>query len=240
MRLLSPVEIRRRRSLLAIAGCALLAIIAVASLLMIGIRHVPDFPTVRDRPEPAVTGRIALQVWDDQDGMCIDVEEIASGERRHVFCEGMPDGPFDQPVGISWFGWTSAGTLQLASYEAQGIRLVTYDVDSGTVVDDQKLSSETRPPDMRRRADGAVVSTTFDEKGRAEVSVAEPGGIRRVVFRTRGPDDYGFWSAEWSTLGDHVVVQDSERRWIVVRAEGDPVPRILATDAERVAWLQTG
>lgn len=234
----SDTDRRHRRVVVAIAGCVTLAVIAVGLLLIIGIRHIPDFPGVREKPVPEVAGRLAMQFWDDDTGMCIDVEDIDTGERTRVLCEGTPNGPYAQPVGISWFGWTDDGLLMLASYEGPGVRLVTYDVDTDEVVSDETLTTDVRPPDRSRRDDGAVASTRYSDDGRAVVYVAVPGSERRVLYEVRGPDDYGFWAAEWSMRGDHVVVQDSQRRWIVLRAEGDPVPRILAVDVDRIAWYQ--
>lgn len=230
---------RHRRVVIALVGCAVLVVVAVTSVLLIGIRNVPDLPTLREQPDPPVTGRLALQTWDDEEGMCIDVEELDTGERRHAFCEGMPVAPFDQPMGVNWFNWNDDGQLLLASYEGEDIRLLTFDVDTLDVVSETTLPPDTRPPDRRQRADGSTLTAQWHEDGRATVYVNEPGGTRRTLYETRGPDGYAFWSAEWSSRGDYAIVRDSEDRWIVLRVEGgDPVPRILTTDADQVVWYQ--
>lgn len=234
----SGADRRHRRIVIAIAGCAALAVLAVALLLAIGIRHVPDLPTVRERPDPTVAGRLALQVWDDSRGMCVDVEELSTGERREVYCEGMPVSGFEQPMGINWFDWDDTGRLMLASYERDAIRVVTIDVDTGEVVDEGTLPSDTRPPDERARADGSTLSYPWNEDGRAVVYVNGPDGARRTLYEVRGPDGYTFVAAAWSPRGDYAVVRDSEGRWIVLRADGEPVPRILTEDADQLAWYQ--
>lgn len=229
---------RHRRLTIAIVGCAVLAVLAVTLLLLIGIRHAPDLPTVREQPEPPIAGRLALQVWNEEEGMCIDVEELDTGQRRHVSCEGIPVGPFDKASGINWFDWNDDGQLLLASYDGSGILLVTFDVDTNTVVKEETLPADTRPPDTRERADGSTLTTRSSNDGRAAVYVNSPGGDRRTLYEVRGPDGYSFWSAQWSTRGDHAVVRDSKGRWIVLRINGDPVPRILTDNADQLAWYE--
>lgn len=231
-------DVRHRRWGIAVAGCAVLAVLAMTLLLLIGMRHVPDLPTVEEQPAPPITGRLALQIWDEDEGTCIDVQDLGSGERRHVWCEGVPVGPFDKIMGIAWFGWSDEGRLQLASYEGSDIRLITFDVDTDAVVDEEVLPTDTRPPDTRQRADGSTLTTRSSDDGRAAVYVSSPAGDRRTLYEVRGPDGYSFWSAQWSTRGDHAVVRDSEGRWIVLRVDGDPVPRILTDDADQLAWYE--
>lgn len=229
---------RHRRMTIAIVGSAILVVLAVTLVLLMGLRYVPEFSTIRETPEPNVTGRLAIQNWTEDEGTCLDIEELETGVRKHVFCDGRPQGALASLKSISWFNWSADGKLMLASYQQPTIRLITYDVDSSTILKEATLPTDTPPPDMRTRADGSTLSTKWRSNGHAEVLVNAPDGSRRTLYETRGPDEYAFVSAEWSRRGNFAVVRDSEGRWIVLHVNGDPVPRILASEADQVAWYQ--
>lgn len=243
---------RHTKLLVAIGGSLLLAVGAIVVIFAVGVRHVPDYPTIAEQPDPPVEGRLAYSTWDVpadvapySGGPCLFVQDIG-GSLHTISCgeqslvEGSPGlTAFEQFP--QWFGWDDDGHLLVAEYisgPSTRVELVTIDVDTGEELSRDEIDPSTQPPDRSQREDGARVGTTWGDDGWAEVWMREPGLPQRQVLRDRGPDGYAFFNAQWSPRGDFVLVQDNERRTIVIAAEGDPVPRVLLSDAESVAWYQ--
>jgi hypothetical protein len=235
-----------RRLVVAVIGAAVLAVLALVVVFAIGIRHVPDYPTLVEEPEPAVAGWIAYVDWETPPasgtfGPCVMVQEILGPPQERWCQEGNPDQAMPEAGIPSWLGADEGGHLLLAFYGGDDIRLLTMDVVTGEILGTTSLPVDTRPPDTSRRADGARLGTTYHDDGWAEVWIREPDGTVRTLLRDRGPDGYSFWNPRWSTRGDFVLVGDSEQRTIVVRAEGDPVPRVLSegpAPAGDLIWFQ--
>jgi hypothetical protein len=59
-----------RRLVVAVAGLVVLAGVAVVAVFALGVRHVPDYPTLAEQPDPPLTGTIAWSGWTDDQGPC--------------------------------------------------------------------------------------------------------------------------------------------------------------------------
>jgi hypothetical protein len=40
------------------------------AVFALGVRHVPDYPTLAEQPDPPLTGTIAWSGWTDDQGPC--------------------------------------------------------------------------------------------------------------------------------------------------------------------------
>lgn len=240
---------RHLKLTVAVAGSALLTVGAVMAIFLIGVRHVPDFPTLAEQPDPPLTGRLAYLTWTPEDdeasfgGPCLYVQDLG-GERHTISCgDGSESGAatWRPDASIAWIGWDDAGHLLVAEHATTidtPSEIVTIDVDTGDVLARDEVSAPRPPPDHSVSDDGARVSTVWRSDGWAEVWVSRPGERDRVLYRVRGPDGYSFWSAQWSPDGDFVLVSDSEQRTIAIAADGPPAPRVVLRNADMIAWYQ--
>lgn len=67
-----------------------------------------------------------------------------------------------------------------------------------------------------------------------------PDGPARTLLAAEGLRDYAFLHARWSPDGEWVLVLDSVDRLLLLRAAGDPVPRVVATGVDQPAWYVPG
>jgi hypothetical protein len=231
----------RSRLLIALGGSAVLALAALVVVLAIGIRYVPGYPSVEERPEPLLTGRIAYIRWNDAGGACVHGRAASGGPDTVLWCAGGAGGYVDKAgtdVYPEWIDWDADGRLLVYGYGPNGLRRLTIEVTTGQIVTQDDLSTSVSRPDLTTRADGAVVGTTWHDDGTAEVMVRVPDGRTTTLFRDRGPDGYTIWNAQWSPHGDFVLAFDNERRVLVISATGEPRPRVLVRDADQVVWYQ--
>jgi dipeptidyl aminopeptidase/acylaminoacyl peptidase len=237
-----PAPAGRRRLIVLVVGGAVLAAAALIGILLIGVRSVPDFPELAERTDQAIQGRFAVIRWpgpegEELGGPCLEIIE-ADGATRSLAC-ATPDGSPSEFEFPAWFGWDDDGHLLLATFTpGNEITVRTVDADTGETISERTVPSDTKPPDTRTRDDGAVVGTEQHSDGTAVVWIDEPDGGRRTLLEVRGPDGYSFYNAAWSQRGDHVIVNDSERRAIVVSATGEPDPTVVADDVDQIAWYQ--
>lgn len=206
-----------------LAGALAVALIAgaVVAILAFGRTSYPAFPSLRERPDPAITGTIAFARYDDDaGGMCLwALPASGAGAPRRLRCGHVLSGP------VAW-----EGELIAVEQHTGGAAPVTLllDPETGDVRD--------RRPDIRRRpappAGDLLITDARD--GRACLSVESDAGSRRVAC-VQGPRDYGWWSAQWSPDRRHAVVHDSAQRLLVVRIE-DGVVRLLAEDTGEAVW----
>jgi hypothetical protein len=227
-----------RRLVVAVAGLVVLAGVAVVAVFALGVRHVPDYPTLAEQPDPPLTGTIAWSGWTDDQGPCTWLAELGS-EPRQLWCGEEPDAPFGY---AAWQGFDESGNLIVASYrvgpDTEESTLFTVDPDTLEVIAERPIDASERPPDLTVRDDGAeAVVRHGDDDGSWEVQVVQDG-TTRTVLSASGPDDYSMWGAQWSPDGRTIVVFDSARRAIAVAADGEPNPRVIATNADRLAWYQ--
>ena len=90
--------------------------------------------------------------------------------------------------------------------------------------------------------DGSTLLTRTSE-GQATLWVEEATGTRRTILEAEGPKDYSFNSASWSPDEEWILLQDSEGRLIIVAAEGDPNPRVVAESSNgwmTASWFMPG
>ncbi len=86
------------------------------------------------------------------------------------------------------------------------------------------------------RADGSRLVTRND-RGHVTVAMVR-GDERTTLLDVTGPRDYGIWDASWSPDGRFALVTDSERRVLVIPADGSRDARALTTRADLLAWYQ--
>lgn len=199
----------------------------VIGILLFGRLNYPDFPMLRDNPQPEIAGQVAWLSWDEREGNCLWVVDASGGEPRTVLCA---DG-LGSPV-----SWSDDGLIELNDHRTRSGLLVAVDPESGRVV------RRTPLPDMDPRVlnpegttdDG---STLLIDGRRGEVTLSQmsAGGVEREVVTVSGPRDYHWWASQVSPDGDYALIQDSGQRLLVVRlADGEVW--VLAEDAGDAAW----
>ena len=215
---------RRRALLLA----AIVAALVVGAIYAVGIAPLPDYVALEERPDPSIPGQVAFVRW--RTGPCVFVVAASGGEPRRIRCSS------DDKQGsseASWLGgpvfWTEEGWLAVQAYSPVGNRVVVVDPSSGRVIEritfDEPLVDHPQPDD--RRADGTRL--LVNRSGRAAtLGIAPRDASPREVARVDGPPGYTFWQAEWSPDGKWILVRDSNEDLLVVRAEENAPPRLLA------------
>src|SRR5665811_910509 len=161
-------------------------------------------------------------------------------------------------VGCSWemggegLAWTADGLLVTLDFTGSPAQYVLIDPASGEIVDRIDTALNGPEPLFKRpnatRLDGAVVTVgamyTADRSNNgAVIWVSRQGAKAMVLLKVDGPRDYRFETAIWSPDGNWILVSDSLDRLLIVRADGDPTPRILVEDVQpwnRSAWYLPG
>jgi hypothetical protein len=217
-----------RRLLLAIVVAGLVACIAVAVVLTLGLRGIPHFDDLADDPDRRIAGIVAFErhVNDDE---CIYVVAAGGGAEREVRCERLDD------EGLDLAGWNEDGLLivQQSSFDAPDLLL---DPRTGrevpTDAGDAQLDVVNRSP--TEHTGSRVAAGTND--GRAEIVVIGENGRSRVVTSARGPRNYAFEDARWSSDGAWIFFVDSDDRLLVVAANGRGDPRVVVDDVIPPYW----
>ena len=226
-----------RRATLALVAIVAVVAAAVLAVFALGVRHVPNFPTVTERPDPGLRGRLVYSTYTDPAGRCIWVQNLGAAPRQFM-CDQSNSG-YDGYV--AWYGFDADGrlvTARSAGLEGSSFTITTYDAETFVVISTRPGTANERPPDRQVRADGARVDVASGRRqGSWHIEVTESGVTRRVAS-INGPDDYELWNAEWSTDGTWIVVTDSERRFIVVPVSGLAEPRVLLRDVDQLDWYQ--
>lgn len=228
-----------RRTLVAAGLAVLVAAAVTAVILVFGYVPLPAFPSLADRPDPSIPGTVAFVRWDREP--CVFTVPASGGEPHEVLCRS--DHAFIQdPV-----AWTPDGRLLVHAYEEFGGPVVmVVDPVSGQELDRIGLDERTGPgrlfeADRARaeREDGARVLTA--RRDPVSVAVRLPDGETRVLFEVdRAPRDYAFFRGQWSPDGGWILVEDSHRRLVVMGADGEPGPQVLAVEASGAAWYVPG
>jgi hypothetical protein len=217
-----------RRAVVAVIATALAACIAVAAVLTLGLRRVPNFGALADDPDPRIPGVVAFE-RDANGDECIYVVAAGGGAAHEVRCERLDD------EGLDLAGWNADGLLIVRQSSFDGPDLL-IDVQTGREVlsdpGDAQLDVVNRSPTEH---DGSRVAAGTNE-GRAEIVVTGENGSSRVVTSARGPKNYAFEDARWSSDGAWIFFVDSEDRLLVVAADGRRDPRVIVDDVIVPFW----
>lgn len=164
---------RTRRDLLYTAGViAAVAAIGIAALLTLtaGVGRGSEFPSLRDRPNPGIPGRIAYLRSDG----CLVIAEASGASVSESAC--VP------PFSVSALAWISSDSVALAMRTA-GLPAPTPSPSPGTAIPLVPLPSEPQWV-LVRLADGSLRPTGI-VAGKSTV----PGGPEGVI----GPDGRIAW-----------------------------------------------
>lgn len=220
---------RDRRGVVALVLVVVVAAAVLAVVLLVGIRRVPDYPTVAERRDPAVEGAIAyLQPPDDRSRPCVVVVAASGGAATEVYCPADGEEP-------GLMQWNDDGTLTLGLY-------VPFETDTAVRIDPRTGRSErislnwesafAYPPDVvsePRASDGARLATdAWDEDDTTAWLDIQTGGDARRLVSARGPRGYGFLDPQWSPDGRWVLFRDTEERLLIVRDDERAEVRVVA------------
>ena len=217
------------------------ALVVGAFVWAFGVAPLPDYPSLADRPDPSIPGRVAFLRWGARPP-CLYVVPARGGEPRRLRCAD------DRGEDTDWLGgpvgWTRDGDVVLQAFGPSGPRAIVLDPETGRTLErilgEAPLFTRTVPPDGSVRQDGARLLVR--RSGRtATVGIAPPDARPLEIARVSGPPGFSFWEALWSPDGEWVLLRDSNQNLLVLPARQDARPRLLA---ERVtgplAWHVPG
>jgi len=229
-----------RRSLLAIGAVLVLGAGVVTVILALGVRRVPEFPSLTDHPDPALHGTVAYVSTTSRDGgrWCVNLVSASGAAAKEIECR--------EGYGSPTLAWQEDGRLALTS---------TYPPLSRTVVDVATGATEAVATDPNDPADAykmggafpplVLLDTspsgerafTWSDRGKAHLAIDGPGGERELLSVT-GPEPYAFvstpvWAPDWSWI----LVQDSEGRLLLVTPTEPAHTAILATGLDRACAM---
>lgn len=193
------------------------AVLAVLALMLLQYgRKDPSPPSLRDRPNPAIAGRI---VYVDDD-WCVWIIEASGASREQLGCTDFTE----------WVSWVDADTIGYANYAEPGqahwfeVDIATKEVrDVGTIADWPREPSATRP-------DGVTVHIDYGDG-----TVYRVDGLERtVLYAADYPDGYAPRALFWSPDGRWLVLQ-----YWPPRADGAEI-WIVAEDGSFAGTLATG
>jgi hypothetical protein len=229
-----------RKVVLSIVASVVVVGLVLTLVLTLAIIPLPEYPDLADDPDSSIVGAVAFIRRDD--GQCISTIPAGGGAEHEVLC--------DEDIGFGEFapGWTPDGLLVVQEFGPSGERFLIIDPETGDTVDRvpfDRPEAEREPISREPTPVSQDGSTVFAEGGRGEprLLVESAGGTERTVLEAEGPADYRFEWVAWSPDGRWILLQDSEGRLIVVSAQGDPNPRILAEDIDgwmAAAWFIPG
>ncbi len=242
-----------RRTVAAVLGAGVVVLAVTAAVALFGVRRLPAFPAVTDAPAVDVPGTVAYLTVDEDDVTCLTVVAAAGGDPRTLLCGG-GDNEIDRIIQVAW---SPDGRLLAHGHGEFGDEIVlVVEATSGEVLDrivrapDDAYLDPVGVKAARTRPDGAhvLIDDAYDD-GHAELAVRDRAGTTRRLVSVEGPRDYAFTDALWSPGGEWILVRDSERRLLVVAADGATGPRLLvdrAGDGPRypapggLAWFVPG
>jgi hypothetical protein len=197
-----------------------------------GVAPLPDYPSLADRPDPSIPGRIAFLRWGAQPP-CLYVVPARGGEPRRLRCAQSRGDDTDWLGGP--VGWTREGLVVVQAFGPSGPRAIVLDAETGRTLErigvEEPLFARSLPPDGSVRADG--VRLLVRSSGRtATVGIAPPDGRPIEVARVSGPPGFAFGEALWSPNGEWILVRDSNQNLLILPAREGTRPRLLA---ERVS-----
>jgi len=222
-----------RRAAVAVALSIALLVTTTVAVLVFGIIPLPDYPSLAANPNPAISGTVAFMTYEDTS--CLYVVQASGGETKQLMC-----GLFDRTVEPSGLAWTPDGLIEILTYSGQSPVYQLIDPSSGEIVGTAPFGEDGLKTDTYISQDG---STVFPDnaRGTAQIRVAPTVGPIQTVLTVKGPRDYGFGTTIWSPDGQWILAIDSEGTILVLGADGEPGPAILASGGSSwmgVAWYQ--
>ncbi len=218
---------REKRAGLAAIGVALAV---AAAIWAFGIAPLPDFPSLADRPDPSIPGRVAFVRFGERP--CVHVVPAGGGAARRLLCS---DEDTWERGEVAWFGgpirWTRDGRIVVQAFGPAGSEAIVVHPETGRVLDriavEEPLAERPLPGSDDVRSDGAKLIVR--RSGReAVLGFAPVDASPREVARVSGPPTYTFWEARWSPDGEWILVRDSNQDLLVVRAADRAPVRLLA------------
>lgn len=245
----------RHRALWVLLGAVALAVALVGAALVQYLvssgRPVPPFPSLADRPDPALHGTVAYYA---DASRCVRVVAAAGRPSKQVFCLPEPDPAVAKTAGKEvgpQLVWRSGGRLEVTVFRmsdpaASGLVPVLHpgwqrlvDVRTGAV-SDVPAARVPSAPDLGTRSavdpSGRRLVTSSDPAtGRVRVRLVEAGRTR-TLLAAQGPGEhtYGLLAAFWSPDARWVAVDDG--RLLVLTTGEPPVARVLTDESRSVAF----
>ena len=222
------------------AGLAAIAVaLAVpAAIWGLGIAPLPEYPSLADRPDPSIPGRIAFVRLGERP--CMYVVPAGGGAERRLLCS--EEGTWGRGQ-VAWFGgpirWTGDGRIVVQAFGPAGSELIVVDPETGGVLERIRVEEPLADgplPDDEARSDGArlIVRRSGRE---SKLGFAPVDASPREIARVSGPPAYAFWEARWSPDGEWILVRDSNQDLLVVRAnEGAPLRLLAPRVSGPFAW----
>ncbi|NOY56299.1 MAG: hypothetical protein GXP34_09995 [Actinobacteria bacterium] len=227
-----------KRATLAIVLSVLVLALVLTVVLVFGVIPFPEYPSLAEHPDPSIPGTVVFTFGDDPP--CLEVVPAAGGVPRELRC--------DRNIAGNGLAWTSDGLIVTFDTSTYPPQYALIDPESDQVVERIDAGPTAGPdllfpkPDIARRSDGTVLTADRSTRG-ATLMIQEPNKESRLLLEVRGPRNYRFEMVRWSPDGNWVLAIDSEERLLIVRATGDPEPRILAEGVARwmpAAWYIPG
>jgi len=233
----------KRATLAIVLSVTVLAAVLVV-ILVFGVIPFPEYASLADQPDPAIRGTIAFVQGDDPP--CAMTIPAGGGPATEVGC--------GWEMGGEGLAWTADGLLVTLDFTGNPAQYVLIDPATGEIV--ERIDTDVNGPeplferpDLARFDDstlivGSAPMLTRDRTDNgAVIWISRQGAPRTVLLEVDGPRNYRFRTAIWSPDGNWVLVSDSLDRLLIVRATGDPTPRILVEDVQpwnRSAWYIPG
>lgn len=218
---------QRTRRAVGLGLAAVVVIVAVALVAWLGVVPYPDLKMLRDQPEPAPPGRLVYQA-ENGDETCIRIAE-GDGTLRDLRCEDGHRGEI-----VRWSD--DAATVLVERYEGQAVVVEHLDPETGQVLERHVEPDSARPRPHEPPDDQAPILITEGHGGTATLRLLTTSGDDRVLWQVDGPREYHFRETRWSQDHQWVLVRDSRNHWIILRAQGEPLPRIWVREAWDVDW----
>ncbi|NIA26285.1 MAG: hypothetical protein GWP04_12070 [Gammaproteobacteria bacterium] len=226
-----------KRATLAVVLSVLVLVLVLTVVLVFGVIPFPEYPSLAEQPDPSIPGTVVFTRGDDPP--CLEVVPAGGGVPRELRC--------DRDVVGNGLAWTSDGLIVTFDASTYPPQYALIDPESGQVVERFDAGLEGPEPlfpnpETSRRADGAVL-TAGQSAGGATLMIKEPNKESRLLLEVSGPRNYRFDIVRWSPDGNWALVIDSEERLLILRATGDPEPRVLVKGVARwmsAAWYIPG
>src|SRR5687768_1081263 len=146
---------REKRAGLAAIGVALAV---AAAIWAFGIAPLPDYPSLADRPDPSIPGRIAFVRFGERP--CVHVVAAGGGDVRRLLCSEEETWERGE---VAWFGgpirWTRDGRIVVQAFGPAGPEAIVVDPETGRVLErirvEVPLDERPVPGSDDVRSDGA-------------------------------------------------------------------------------------